>query len=283
MARIVQHVLPGGSTLHLVDANVDKSTANWLNQSYNVSNTKMIARESLGGHDSNAVSEEEEKLRMQRLQQNTTIAVSRESLESWDFNVLSYTNVELCEIMTYMFCMLKLLDKFQTPLPVFRKFVSEMSNRYLENSYHNFKHACDVCHTCFQLIRIPHLHLIFTPLEVFSILVGAIAHDVGHPGINNVYLIKARHELALQHNDRSPLENMHCAVLYEMLGGHGSRTANSGGDESQSLNIFRNLTEQQWRESRRVILAIILGTDMSHHFEQISKTQVGFVTCTLKI
>ena len=40
-------------------------------------------------------------------------------------------------------------------------------------------------------------------------------------------------------------------------------------------NIFVNLTEAQWRESRKVILFAILGTDMAHHFEQISKTQVS--------
>jgi hypothetical protein len=37
-----------------------------------------------------------------------------------------------------------------------------------------------------------------------ALLVGSLAHDVGHPGVNNVYLVKAKHELALQHNDRSP-------------------------------------------------------------------------------
>ncbi len=40
-----------------------------------------------------------------------------------------------------------------------------------------------------------------------------------------------------------------------------------------------NLTEAQWRESRKIILTIILGTDMSHHFEQISKTQVSAEQC----
>jgi len=58
------------------------------------------------------------------------------------------------------------------------------------------------------------VHLVFSQLEIFSILTAALGHDVGHPGVNNVYLVKAKHSFALQHNDRSPLENMHCAVMY---------------------------------------------------------------------
>jgi cAMP-specific phosphodiesterase 4 len=50
-------------------------------------------------------------------------------------------------------------------------------------------------------------------------------------------------------------------VLYEVLG-------------RQASNIFVTLSEAQWREARRLIITIILGTDMAHHFEQISKTQV---------
>jgi hypothetical protein len=51
-------------------------------------------------------------------------------------------------------------------------------------------------------------------------------------------------------------------VLYEILG-------------KKESNIFMNLGESEWREARKIILTIILGTDMSHHFEQISKTQVS--------
>ena len=41
-----------------------------------------------------------------------------------------------------------------------------------------------------------------------------------------------------------------------------------------NTNIFLSLSDAQWRESRKVILTAILGTDMSHHFEQISKIQL---------
>jgi hypothetical protein len=60
-----------------------------------------------------------------------------------------------------------------------------------------------------------------------------------NPNPNPTQQVKAKHELALQHNDRSPLENMHCVMLYEVL-------------RKGPTNIFANLSAAQWTESRKV-------------------------------
>lgn len=198
-----------------------------------------------------------------------TCKISKEVLNSWEFNVMDFTTTDLNDIITFMFTRLNLLTEFDVPKGVFRNFLTEISGRYINsNTYHNYSHGVDVCHTTYRLIMIPQLNVVFTPIEVLSLLVGALAHDVGHPGINNLFLVKSKHELALQHNDRSPLENMHCVVLYEIL-------------QKKESNIFVNLSESEWRESRKIILTIILGTDMSHHFEQISKTQVSILVMNI--
>ena len=115
--------------------------------------------------------------------------------------------------------------------------------------------------TVYRLLLDARIQCCFNQIEMLAIMTAALAHDVGHPGVNNVYLVKAKHSFALCHNDRSPLENMHCAVLYDIL-------------MKQETNILASLKEDQWRDVRTVMLTAILGTDMSHHFEQISKTQL---------
>ena len=91
------------------------------------------------------------------------------------------------------------------------------------------------------------------PLETASLTIAALAHDVGHPGFSNQYLIKSKHRTAILYNDQSPLENMHCATLYEIV-------------RNKKLDVFKGLDSQQWRAVRKVIITSILGTDMVHHF-----------------
>ena len=50
-----------------------------------------------------------------------------------------------------------------------------------------------------------------THLEIFALLISAICHDFEHPGLNNTFLANTSNSLALRYNDRSILENHHCA------------------------------------------------------------------------
>jgi hypothetical protein len=257
LSRIVKHALPADAAVQL-DASVDANTSNWLAQAYSAGTS--VQKNLAFLRTVKEKNSDEESVDASQLQSKAT----KLQLNSWTFDVLEYSDGDLSDIMTYMFSLLNLLHEFQVPLPVFKAFLHEISGKYLNNTYHNYKHGCDVCHTTYRLIMVAQLHVVLTPLEVFSLLVAAISHDVGHPGVNNLFLIKTSHELALRHNDHSPLENMHCVVLYQILA-------------KQDCNIVAKLTDPEWREARKIILATVLGTDMSHHFEQISKTQVRVV------
>eukprot|EP00971_Amphidinium_carterae_P005897 116337-Amphidinium_carterae.1 len=86
----------------------------------------------------------------------------------------------------------------------------------------------------------------------FWLLIAAVAHDSGHLGVNNLYLAEVSHELAVMYNDQSPLENMHCAKLFEMLKDPGA-------------NVFREVDKNLYKEIRMGIIETILHTDMTKH------------------
>ena len=54
-------------------------------------------------------------------------------------------------------------------------------------------------------------------LEKFGILIGSASHDVGHFGFNNPYLIEINHPVSLIYNEKSVLENMHSAIMFEII------------------------------------------------------------------
>ena len=95
-------------------------------------------------------------------------------------------------------------------------------------------------------------------LESISCMIASLGHDIGHPGVTNRYLVSSKNELALRYNDISVLENMHCAMIYQLL-------------NDPHCNIYTNLKPIEWNNQRKLIIEMILHTDMSRHFEILGK------------
>jgi len=94
--------------------------------------------------------------------------------------------------------------------------------------------------------------------DILAMLVGAIAHDVGHPGTNNAFLVNTAAKLAITYNDRSPLEHMHASVCFETLLAPGN-------------NFLEGLKEEDFKNLRSKVIENILATDMNHHFDLADK------------
>jgi hypothetical protein len=70
-------------------------------------------------------------------------------------------------------------------------FFAELGKLYhAENPYHNDLHACDVLCSINYFIQQSTMSDLITSLEYVAITISAAAHDVGHLGLNNRYLIR---------------------------------------------------------------------------------------------
>ena len=49
-------------------------------------------------------------------------------------------------------------------------------------------------------------------LDLLSILIASLGHDIGHPGLTNNFQINSLSEMALTYNDISCLENYHAST-----------------------------------------------------------------------
>ena len=54
-----------------------------------------------------------------------------------------------------------------------------------EVPYHNFHHAVDVTVSSYLILTACDARARLEPIDVFCLMVAAIGHDVGHPGLTN--------------------------------------------------------------------------------------------------
>ncbi|CAJ1353656.1 unnamed protein product [Effrenium voratum] len=127
------------------------------------------------------------------------------------------------------------------------------------NPFHNFSHGLDVLYNVSRFCRITNLESVLSETHQFWLLVAATGHDLGHLGVNNQFLVETAHEVAVRYNDRSPLENMHCAMLFQVC------------NSSPETNVFGNVDKETYKDMRKGIIAAILHTDMMKHNEMIKE------------
>ena len=189
-------------------------------------------------------------------------AATELGVTGWKFNALRLEPEQLVSAAASIFEIYDFLNVFTIPESKLTMFLITLCSRYKEeNSYHTFRHAVDVCHVCYRMLALSNLDKTIPRLEVFALLIAALGHDVGHLGVNNAYLTNTMHDLALQYNDISPLENMHCALLFEILMCDG-------------CDILTCLPTFDRKDARKIIISAILSTDMRLHAQCVSKAVV---------
>ena len=184
-------------------------------------------------------------------------SVNIDALNSWTFDVF---DVDKKHHVSHVARMFQELDLFHLVDPFkLRRFVSEVENSYRENPYHCFKHALDVAHTTYLYILAVKDEVNMTPIEMFSLLVAALVHDMDHPGLTNAYLIATRDNIALTYNDESVLENHHLSRFFSLC------------QNNEDADILSAFDEPEYKEVRRTIIKCVLHTDMAHHFKLVSR------------
>lgn len=166
--------------------------------------------------------------------------VSKYLLQKWSL----YEHLSLNEEMTE-----KYFTNLENVIPI---------QAYYLNPYHNACHAGDVLHSLLYFLINSDIFDSLTPIELFSVIVAALGHDVGHPGLTNRYLVTIRDNLALQYNDLSVLENMHCSIVFDI-------------GFKQDSQILKSLDPDNWIILRKMVIEMILETDMCKHFDVLAK------------
>uniref|UniRef100_A0A669AVN8 Phosphodiesterase n=1 Tax=Oreochromis niloticus TaxID=8128 RepID=A0A669AVN8_ORENI len=200
--------------------------------------------------------------------QEELLSKDLEHINRWGLNIFKVAehshNRPLTCVMYTIFQERDLMRTFKIPTDTFVTFMLTLESHYHSDvAYHNNLHAADVAQSTHILLSTPALDAVFTDLEILAAIFAAAIHDVDHPGVSNQFLINTNSELALMYNDESVLENHHLAVGFKLL-------------QEENCDIFQNLTKKQRQTLRRMVIEMVLATDMSKHMSLLAdlKTMV---------
>ncbi|KAM6070792.1 dual specificity calcium/calmodulin-dependent 3',5'-cyclic nucleotide phosphodiesterase 1A isoform 1-T1 [Chlamydotis macqueenii] len=190
------------------------------------------------------------------------VIVTFKDVDKWSFDVFALNEASgehsLKFMMYELFTRYDLLSRFKIPVPNLISFAEALEVGYskYKNPYHNLIHAADVTQTVhYIMIRTGIMHWL-TELEILAMIFAAAIHDYEHTGTTNNFHIQTRSDVAILYNDRSVLENHHVSAAYRLM-------------QEEEMNILANLTKDDWRELRSLVIEMVLSTDMSGHFQQI--------------
>lgn len=176
------------------------------------------------------------------------------------FAIREYTNQnELVTVTCHILAKEKLFDKLPIVNEKFLPFIHKVQNGYKDITYHNKTHGADLAQTFYHMCTIGDLKQVvgMDDIDMFSYIVAGACHDIGHPGMGNIFLIETKDTIALRYNDVSVLENFHIASTFDIL-------------MQEKYDILANFDKSVYKRIRKSIIGAIIATDMAHHFSKFS-------------
>lgn len=141
-------------------------------------------------------------------------------------------------------------------MEAYSDFLVDLESLYNPNPYHNNSHAADVMCSFVYLVSGSDIINYMTTIETLACILACLAHDVGHKAKSNRFHVQTHDSLAIQYNDISVLEMMHASTVFTLLA-------------KESLNFMKDVSGDMFIWFRKIIIEMILATDMAKYFDQI--------------
>ncbi|KAI9029298.1 hypothetical protein DFJ74DRAFT_641518 [Hyaloraphidium curvatum] len=138
---------------------------------------------------------------------------------------------------------------------VFVQFLFTVGRNYRQRSdvpYHCFAHGAAVTHGLYILAKRFELGSVFDDVEVFSMLVACICHDLDHRGQSNAYQRIAQTPLFSLFT-RSTMELLHANFAIKIL-------------SSEGHDVFQRLPSESYQRAIRIVKESIVATDLAVFF-----------------
>ncbi|DBA66901.1 TPA: hypothetical protein ACH3X2_002024 [Trebouxia sp. C0005] len=191
---------------------------------------------------------------------------------SWQFDVFAFAEATPGHTLSVLFFYLVkqsgVLDGMYLDEGKLCNFLQKMDCGYDPlTPYHNSTHVASVVQMTHMLLC--HGGIIKSKAMDRPLMWGtywaALVHDYEHGGLNNDFLVKTAHPLAITYSDQSPLEHHHVAAATRVFLEPDCMYFTPQSWSPEEVGMARNCAITQ-----------ILGTDMKKHFDILSRFQAAF-------
>ena len=191
-------------------------------------------------------------------------------VDEWDFDLFALERLagqRVLSVLAYHILEDRLgyLKTFDVQPAAFANFITAIEDGYLDVPYHSHIHAADVLQNTYYFLTRPSMKSKVTPLDIFAGCLAAAVHDYAHPGTNNAFQIMTESPSAIRYNDRSVLENLHISESFLIM-------------KRPHHNVLGGLSDKDRLEVRSTMVAMVLATDMSAHFKNLSELRTQIET-----
>ena len=173
-------------------------------------------------------------------------------------NMFGHSNDELLDSIEGWMIGLGYDDVYRRDSRKFRKMCTKIQKSYYNNPFHNWQHAYSVAQVATMFIEKADIDtsLGLSSTEAVAFIIGALGHDIGHPGNDNNFQVQSETQIAALYNHESVLENLHASQLMKII-------------TDDETNIFEGFPAMEQLEIHQLVIDIVLGTDMKFHNEHV--------------
>ncbi|KAG0273642.1 High affinity cAMP-specific and IBMX-insensitive 3',5'-cyclic phosphodiesterase 9A [Linnemannia exigua] len=165
-----------------------------------------------------------------------------------------------------MFVKLELVECLGITTDELLDFIIDVDRGYLAIFYHSFYHAADVTSVLYHMLQDMQASQYLSKPDMAALLLAGLCHDIGHPGLNNLFQVNAKTELYKTYGEESVLEKYSCSLAMDLVTKH---------------NLFRNISRSPTAilpegkpatecGMRQAMVKAILATDMSFHYDMLN-------------
>ncbi|KAF9953293.1 High affinity cAMP-specific and IBMX-insensitive 3',5'-cyclic phosphodiesterase 9A [Mortierella alpina] len=183
-----------------------------------------------------------------------------------NFSVWDHSLPEIYGIILGMFVKLGLVECLNISEGELLDFIIDVDRGYLATFYHSFYHAADVTAMLYHMLLEMNASQYLSKPDMAALLLAGLCHDIGHPGLNNLFQVNAKTELATQYGETSVLEKYSCSLAMDLVAKH-QLFRNIEKSPAATLPEGNRATAESMKEA---MIKAIMATDMSFHYDMLN-------------